>query len=124
MRAAFRVAWVLAIIFGSFEARAAGRAFAPDGFSTLKTEHRIPGGRPLLFCGKEFMVVLVVGFVYQEKEKVIPLQPPVLQAIRKDEINGVQFALERGARIQFHAKAERRSIDTWTDARAILECLD
>ena len=70
------------------------------------------------------MVVLVVGFVYQEKKTVITLQPPVLQAIRKDEINGVLFALESGARIQFHSKAERRSIDTWTDARAILECLD
>lgn len=69
------------------------------------------------------MVVLIVGFVYQEKGKVIPLDSPMLQAIRKDDIEGVQLPLDSGARIQFR-EADRRSIDTWTDARAILECLD
>lgn len=73
MRTVFRVAWALAIIFASLEAKAAGRAFAPDGLSTLKSEYRIPGGRPLLFCGEKFMVVLIVGFVYQEKGTVIPV---------------------------------------------------
>lgn len=123
MRTVFRVAWALAIIFASLEAKAAGRAFAPDGLSTLKSEYRIPGGRPLLFCGEKFMVVLIVGFVYQEKGTVIPVASPTLQAIRKDDIQGVQLHLERGACIQFR-EADRRSIDTWTDARAILECLD
>ena len=107
----------------SGEAKAAGRAFAPDGLSTLKTEHRIPEGRPLLFCGEKFMVVLVVGFLYQEQGKVIPATP-TLTAFRKAEIRGLQLHLSSGARIHFHEKLERRSIDTWTDARAILECLD
>ena len=105
------------------DAEAAGRAFAPDGLSTLPSEYRIPGGRPLLFCGEKFMVVLIVGFVHQEQGVMISVKPPTLQAIRKGNIDGVQLALQSGARIQFR-DPERRSIDTWTDARAILECLD
>lgn len=69
------------------------------------------------------MVVLIAGFVHQEQGVVISVNPPTLQAIRKRDIDGVQFALQRGTRIQFR-DPERRSIDTWTDARDILECLD
>ena len=106
-----------------------GNAFAPDGLSSLnaEAEYPIPEGRSLLFCGDKFIALLVVGVLTSEVPGKVVTYGPHMEAFRKSDIERVSLVLETGARVQFKEGVPWATIhaaDTWTDARAILECLD
>jgi hypothetical protein len=106
------------------------RAFAPDGLNPLnaEAEYRIPHGRPLLFCGGKFITLLVVAIFHEEVEgQVINMAEPYLNAYRKSDITKVALSSQSGARVFFKDGVLGESyfaVDTWTDARAIMECLN
>ncbi len=106
------------------------RAFAPDGLSPLNApaEYPIPAGRPLLLCGDEFIALLVVGYLNNQVDgQVFSTAEPYLTAFRKSDIEQVHLYLESGARVRFKDGVlgeYTHAVDTWTDGRAILECLD
>ena len=86
-----------------------------------------PVGRPLLFCGDKFIALLVVGFLTSDVKGHVVSYGPAMEAFRKSDIERVALHLETGARVHFKDGAVGKTInaaDTWTDARAILECLD
>ncbi len=105
-----------------------GSAFAPHGLNPLHAEAEYPipgGGHPLLFCGDKFISLLVVGFLNSNVQHVIPLGEPSMNAFRKSDIERVLMPSGMNTRIFVATLGENYyGVETWTDARAILECLD
>ena len=106
------------------------RAFAPDGLNPLnaEAEYPIPGGRPLLFCGDKFIALLVIGFLNEQVDgQYIGLTEPSLTAFRKSDIKKVSVSPNSNARVLFKDGVlgeHYYALDSWTDVRAILECLN
>ena len=128
MRLTLAVVVVLALLSPQSSADD-GNAFAPDGLSSLnaEAEYPIPEGRPLLFCGDRFIALLVVGLLTTEVPGQVVAYGPHIEAVRKNDIEYVSLFRETGARVHFKAGTpwdRVHAADTWTDARAILECLD
>lgn len=125
----------LSVIISSVALASASNArnkYAPDGLHSITEtgpfKNSIPGGGALLFCGKKFITLSVVG-TYKSTftKQLIPTDKPHLMTYRMSDIRAVYLDHEHGASVFFKVDVWREGheagVHTRTSAKAILECL-